>query len=191
MATASRKHLVLDHDVHLRLMRRKRETGLAASQIGNAILRVCLDGSVPQFELLRDTLVSAGKLTEADFDEAIAETIDALRAKTENWTDCLPESQSEPSNPGSWEIREIGEQEDGALRLLEFRARDRRERPTPAHHNAADVHVLIVSGHVLFAVNSRHSLHTAPSTLHIPAGSIHLSVPLTEDARYLAVSVPK
>jgi len=188
---AQRKHFVLDHDVYLRLMRRKRETGLTASRIGNAILRTCLDGSASLFRLLRDTLVESGKLTGEEFDEAIAETIRSLHQTSDDWTTLLVEGEGGSTIVGSWEVRELGTcvgLDD--CHIFEFVARDGRERPIPLHHHAQKNRVQVLAGSVLFVVDCRHVLLRVPESLVIPSGCIHMATPLTEDARFLSILVP-
>jgi len=184
-----KKHFVLDHDVYLRLMRRKRETGLTASRIGNAILRTCLDANASFYRDLRERLVANGSLSEVAFDEAFRETVCSQSEAIEDWRDLLKLSDEGHQVVGSWEIREIGSCK-GACQVLEFLARDGRGQPIPLHHHAQENRVQVLSGHVLFVVDYRHVLLGAPEVLTIPSGSIHTATPLTDDARFLCVLVP-
>jgi hypothetical protein len=183
-----KKHLVLDHDVYLRLMRRKRETGLTASVIGNAILRTCLDGNASLYRQLRERLVASGDLTERAFDEAFRNMVCSLAEMSEEWRG-LRDSDEESCVVGSWEVRKIGICE-GACRVLEFAARDGRDIPIVLHYHPEESRIQVLAGQVLFIVDYQHMLLGAPEALTIPSGCFHAATPLTDDARFLSVLVP-
>ena len=184
-----KKHFVLDHDVYLRLMRRKRETGLTASRIGNAILRTCLDANASFYRDLRERLVARGSLTGAAFDEAFRETVCSQSESIEDWRDLLELTDEGHGVVGSWEVREIGSCK-GACQVLEFVARDGRAHPIPLHHHVQENRVQVLAGQVLFVVDYRHVLLGEPEALVIPSGTIHTATPLTADARFLSVLAP-
>jgi len=187
---AQKKHFVLDHDVYLRLMRRKRETGITASRLGNGILRACLDGSVSLLDLLRESLVKSGKLTDEEFFDAVRETIAAFRETRNDFGGHLPEDGQDSAEIGSWKVRRIRDSIENGHRVFCFEARNARKRQFPLHFHEEDAHVMVVSGEILFEVNCTQSMHRAPSSLLVRSGSIHSATPLSPDASFISILTP-
>ncbi|MBU1050921.1 hypothetical protein KKG90_12980 [Candidatus Bipolaricaulota bacterium] len=186
---ATKKHLVLDHDVHLRLRRRKKTLGISIREIGNSILRICLDRSIPMIELLRDELVDMGKITTAEYDTAIELAMKRL-ARTCTTDDAfLPSGTEGSSKSGSWDICHLCHLGPGNVRVYGFSARNMRKLMTPTHYHMQDLHALVLSGVVAFHVGTEQHHIGASSGFHIPAGQLHSTVPLTSDARMLVALV--
>lgn len=182
---ATKKHLVLDYDVYLRLNKRKRETGLPASTIGNAILRTCLDHTAQRVDLLREVMSEAGKITRDEFDEFLAKTAVLSRELSADGDELLQTATKEPIEAGSWMMRVNYQASDGALVVVECWVHDRRKRPVKSYYHNDGVHVLVLNGSVLYQImGDQHILH-ARDTLYIPGGAVHAATPLSDDARLL------
>ena len=182
---ATKKHLVLDHDVYLRLCKRKRDTGLPLTKIGNAILRTCLDHTAQRVDLLREVMFEAGKLTREEFDELLAKTADVARQWSTNGDELLQAAIRDSAQAGNWAMSVDYRASNGTLMVVECWVRDRRKRPVKSHYHHDDEHVLVLNGSVLYQVREQqHILHTQ-NTLYIPGGVAHAVTPLSDDARLL------
>jgi len=182
---ATKKHLVLDHDVYLRLRKRKRETGLPVTTIGNAILRTCLDHTAQRVDLLQKIMSDAGMLTPDEFYELLAKTADISRQWSSDGDELLQAAIRDPAEAGNWAISVDYQASNGALMVVECWVQDRRKRPVEAHYHHDDEHVLVLNGSVLYQVKGeQHILHIR-DTLCIPGGTVHAAIPLSDDARML------
>ena len=79
----TQKHLVLDHDVHLRLAKRKREIGLSLRDIGNLILREVLSQPRLLVNTVGDRLVDLGLVDAEQFREALEHATAQIRQSAE------------------------------------------------------------------------------------------------------------
>lgn len=179
----TKKHLVLDHDVHLRLQRRKRELGISIKGIGNSILRTCLDRTAPLLDLVRDELIEMHKITAADYRGAV-ERVMARVAQQSAIDDAFPlPAEGETVVSGSWEIECIHHPSSGGVCIYNCTAHNLRKLMTPSHYHKQDMHVLVLSGVVAFYIGTDQRHLSANSGLYIPAGQVHAKVPLTQDTR--------
>ncbi|MBE0634829.1 hypothetical protein IH601_02360 [Candidatus Bipolaricaulota bacterium] len=186
---ATKKHLVLDHDVHLRLQRRKKDLGMPIKEIGNSILRVCLDKSIPLIEFLRDELVAMGKVTLDEYDAAIKQAME-MASRTYTTDDAfLPSGEEGDAICGSWTIQCLHNLNPDNIRIYCFSTHDMRKLMTPSHYHSQDMHALVLSGVVAFHLETDQHHLSVNSGLHIPAGRVHSKVPLTPDARMLVALV--
>jgi len=185
----SRKHLVLDHDVHLRLLRRKKILGISIRGIGNSILRVCLDKSIPMIEFLRDELVAMGKITPNEYDAAIQRAMKRAAEISRTDDSFLPAGNEGAVVSGSWTIKRLHHLKPGNVRIYDFSVDNMRGLMTPSHYHSQDLHALVLSGVVAFHVGTDQHHLAATSGIHIPAGQSHSGVPLAADTRMLVALV--
>ena len=185
----TKKHLVLDYDVHLRLQRRKKQLGLSIKAIGNAILRICLDKSPSMFALLGDELIGMGRITPDEYNAAIERTLKRA-AQIYAADDVFLLSAGEGSVPyGSWELKCLYGPEDDGTRVFSLQTRDKRGLMTPVHCHREDLHALVLSGKVVFQVGADQHVVGANSGIHVPAGQVHATSPLSSSARMLIALV--
>ena len=182
-----KKHLVLDYDVHAKLGKRKRQTGIPLRNIGNVILRSVLSAAPAVSDVVVDRLKQMGRLSEEEHvDLARAAAHELSAAATTG--DCAMNWVSETDRiAGSWLIRRIGQTEDMSCEVLHAVARDRRGRPILPHTHEADEWILVVEGSVLVCIAGQHILLGPSESACIPAGEIHDATALSGETRALVV----
>ena len=77
----TQKHLVLDYDVHLRLMKRKSETGLSIRNIGNLILREALSQPHLLVDAVGEQLADLGLLTIEMYRQSVEQAVKEINER--------------------------------------------------------------------------------------------------------------
>ena len=187
----ARKHLVLDYDVHLRLQRRKNETGLALHDIGNAILRSVLSQPLLVVDAVRDQLIQSGTCSQEAFQDALRSGIQRINVLARGEQELLSSpGKNGDSASGSWSIHSLYRAPDGGFELFEARARDARKRPTPLHLHDEEESLQVLSGNVLVVDEIHHLLLTSGDCHCVERRHAHSVTPVTKDARVLVTLIP-
>jgi len=154
-------------------------------EIGNAILRTCLDHAAPLFELLRDELVRTGKVTDEDYYEAVSQAIASSHERFPSGDETLVPTDEETMVNGNWMTTLLYQSDGDPVRVFESRARGDRNRSSPMHYHEEDEHILLLCGKMICQVGVEQHVIDAVSGIHIPAGQLHASIPLGADVRLL------
>lgn len=183
------KHLVLATDVHQKLKRKKQQTGLTLTEIGNSILRSVL--SRPSFgEVIGQKLVESGKISLADYKQVIADVAKEVQGIADPFADLVDATPQETLIVGSWEGKEIYKSPDGSYQLLEWWARDTQKVPARAHYHDQEGTIVVLSGEVMVEVECEKLTLGPMNSIYIPLHEAHSKTPLTDDARVLLINKP-
>jgi len=183
----ARKHLVLDYDIHQKLRRRKRETGLTLRQIGNSVLRCVLSQPKLLSDRIGERLVATHRITQEEYQSLLSAVIAELSNEAVDGQTLLKEVEPGTYTAGSWKIRELSLDDAAEHGLAEYAARDARRRSTGTHIHRWKEILLVLSGEVLVMMGGEHRLVGPTQTLVIPAGTAHSKIPLTRETRALVV----
>ena len=186
---SSHKHLVLDPDVHLKLRRRKRQTGLTVKEIGNSVLRSMLSRPLLG-EVIAEKLIAMGKLSPQEYEQLVAEAAREVNNTTNQIDSLIQRTPQKTFVCGSWELREVYCSPDNAYQVMERWARDANKNPMPSHRHEANESITVLTGKVHLTVEAQEHLLQSPSVFHITSGQIHSSIPLTRDTRVVTVMTP-
>jgi len=117
---STKKHLVLDDDVHEALEQRKGLTGSSIKDIGNDVLRSSLE-SVFLGDIIGRILVESGKVSENEYGQALEQAFTKIKT-----TPNLPVERTLKGTlvAGSWESRQLFQRSDGSFQILESWTRD-------------------------------------------------------------------
>jgi len=185
----SRKHLVLDDDVHAHLTLQKRTTGLSLQEIGNSQLRAGLRPS-QLCHLLRTILTEAGQVTPSGYDAALREAASQLQEATT--TGKLPIQRTEDGTfvSGSWELREAFRSVGNAFQIMECWARDANRLPMELHAHTADEYIIVLAGTLLLELDRSPVVLEASDHVRIPGQIAHAITPLDRDCHAMKVMIP-
>ena len=186
---ASKKHLVLDQDVHQSLSKRREMTGLPIGRIGNAILRSHMRAARHE-RLVGEELVRRHHVSCEEY-KAVLESVERRvrdgRGSGTPYAERIGECEF---LAGSWEIHNLFESPVGAFQLLECWTRDSDMRPLSQHAHAVEQHVIVLEGRCIVIMKGIPSILTKDCALRIPAEVTHGVTPLDEDCHLLAVMTP-
>ena len=185
----SRKHLVLDQDVHEALSQRREMTGVPIGQLGNKILRSHILSSLCE-RLMGEELVQRGHVSWEEY-ESILESVDR-RARSRRSIGPAPVERVGEREfiAGSWEIHNLFESPVGAFQLLESWARDPHMHPLSQHAHAGEQYVVVLEGRCIVVMKGIPSILTKDCVLRVPSGVTHSATPLDADSHLLIVMVP-
>ncbi len=158
--------------------------------IGNSILRSQM-AAVQLEQLVGLELISTGKVTAEEYQGALREATDALR-RTRTPSASLPLEKGENGIffAGSWAIHSLFCLPEGTCQLLEAWARDACERSTEQHSHDADEYIVALDGKTLIVLNGVPCTLRKNNVLQVPAGAMHSTTPLGQDAHLLFLLVP-
>ena len=185
----NRKHLVLDDDVYDCLVKRRSLTGTTMGAIGNGILRSHISSRRIE-QLVGEHLVSGGKITPEEYEEALLHASESVRRSSPSAPLCLAEGEDGLLTTGSWCIRNLLSPPEQTFQLLEAWARDACERSTEQHTHGGDEYIVLVEGKALCVVNGLPCTLQKGTMLHIPTGAIHTMLPVGIDCHLLILVVP-
>ncbi len=186
---ASKKHLVLEDDVYLKLKRRKTQTKLSVKAIGNSILRRALSRP-PLPEAIGDKLVKMGKVSKEEYEQAVTEAIKDSQKIPAHVSEIIKPTDRNTFVAGSWEFKELCRSQDGAFQVLECWARDETKTFVQPHSHSEFEYFIVVAGRVQFESEMGNQVLTPTDSLCIPPERLHSNAPLTKDTRALVVSMP-
>ena len=185
-----KKHLVLDYDVHLRLQKRKRKTGLSLRSIGNMILRAVLSQPTLLTDAVGKRLVDSGLLELDAYEEAVRQAVEDVERASLDGTELAVPGQDGNLVSGSWELRNAYRSPDEAFQIIEAWAADPRKKATATHSHAEDEHMLVLSGSVMLTEEGQEMILSAGMCYHILEGRIHSAIPLDTSVRILTTFIP-
>ena len=186
---ATRKHLVLDDDIHRALMKQKSETGLHLTDIGNCLLRSLLGGPAVA-DAVAFKLIESGKLTEEEFRRLREEAVIELRGQIPDVGRFVRHAKHDAFTAGSWQIRQVYCAQDGLFQVLSAEARDTRQRPFPAHSHGSDEFFVVLKGALLVTIGERAEIVNAPGCVHVSRLTSHSTTPLTGDTLVVGILSP-
>ena len=93
---------MLDRDVHLKLRRRKRQTGLTVKEIGNSVLRSMLSRPLLS-EVIAEKLVAMCKLSPKEYGGLVAEATREVDKATKQIDSWIQRTTNGTFVSGSWE----------------------------------------------------------------------------------------
>ena len=188
-AVPTRKHLVLDDDVHEALVGRRDMTGLPISKIGNSILRAHI-AAVLLEDLVGRALVERGRISQDEYSEVLRQASNELRRSFRPGHPPVEATADGELISGSWGVKSVFSSPDGAFQILECWARDSLQQPMGQHSHDADEFFIALSGRALFVMHGLPFTLMPGNTLQVPAGAAHSAVPLNAECHILAVTVP-
>jgi mannose-6-phosphate isomerase-like protein (cupin superfamily) len=183
---STKKHLVLDDDVHEALEQRKGLTGSSIKDIGNDVLRSSLE-SVFLGDIIGRILVESGKVSENEYGQALEQAFTKIKT-----TPNLPVERTLKGTlvAGSWESRQLFQRSDGSFQILESWTRDSRKLPMQAHQHAAEEFFVVLAGRIIVTMSGTPYTLRPLSMLQVPGGVIHSVEPLDDDCHLLSVLLP-
>ena len=187
---ASKKHLVLSPDVHQKLRKKKEETGLTLTEIGNSILRVTL--SRPSFgEMVGQKLIEMGRISPVDYEQALAHVLSESKGSANPFVDLLHVTPNHTLIGGCWEGKERYVAADRSHQIIEWwvATEDAKEPPRSHYHEQAGIIVCLLGG-VQIKIDAESHVLGAGDSVPIPARVLHTVTPLTDNARTLQINMP-
>jgi len=185
---ASKKHLVLALDVHQKLRKKKEETGLTVTEIGNSILRETL--SRPSFgEMVGQKLIEMGRISPVDYEEALAHVLSESKGSTNPFVDLLRVTPNHTLVGGCWEGKERYVAADRSYQIIEWWVADTKEPPIAHHHEQAGI-ITCLFGGVKIVIDTESHVLGAGDAVKIPARVVHTVASLTDNARTLQINMP-
>ena len=186
---ASKKHLVLDDDVYLKLSRQKARTNLAAKTIGNSILRSVL--SRPRLsDAIGERLVKMGKVTPEEYERVLKESIKEVEKAPPHVSEIIDTTDHRTFTSGSWEFQERWRSPDAAIAVVECWARDAKCTPMTSHYHAESEFLIVTRGRVQVQTETQTEVLQAGESFSLPEGHIHSNGPLSDDARMFVITTP-
>lgn len=185
-----KKHLVLDNDVHLRLQKRKKSTGLTQQSIGNLILRSVLSQPNLLMETVGKKLADLGTIPLEEYEEVVKSVIRDIGQSAAKSTALLELGPGDSLVTGSWQVNLLHRSPDDSFQIVEAWARNARNEPVAHHIHSEDEYVVVLSGCVMLEDAGRHTLLDPGSCFRIPTGDLHSLVPLGGDVQTLVTFVP-
>jgi len=185
-----KKHLVLDNDVHLRLQKRKKSTGLTQQSIGNLILRSVLSQPNLLMETVGKKLADSGAIPLEEYEEVVKSAVRDIGQSATEGTTLLEPGPENSLVTGSWQVNLLHRSPDDSFQIVEVRARNARKEPIADHIHSEDEYVLVLSGCVMLGDAGRHVLLEPDSCYRIQSGHLHSLVPLGGDVQTLITFVP-
>jgi len=186
---ASKKHLVLDDDVYLKLRRRRARTRLSGKAIGNSILRSVLSRP-PLPEAIGKKLTEMGKVSKEEYEQAVADAIKDVQKVPAHVSEIVEPTDDETFVTGSWEFKELCRSPNGEFQVLECWARDKRYMLVKPHFHSEVEYFIVVTGRVQIESETGSQVLGPAEFLCIPPEAVHSNGPLTEDTRVLVLSIP-
>ncbi len=182
----TKKHLVLDDDVHEALEERKELTGSAIKEIGNSVLRACLE-SVFLGDMLGSILVKQGLVSQDDYEQAIDQASAKLTKPSK-----LPIQRTAKGTvvAGSWESRQLFQRSDGAFQILELWTKDSRQLPIQQHRHPGDEFLVLLKGRAILTMSGLPYTLGPLNMLQVPAGVVHSLKPCACDCHLLCILSP-
>jgi len=185
-----KKHLVLDHDVHLRLQKRKKLTGLAQQSIGNLILRSVLSQPNLLMETVGKKLADSGAIPLEEYEEVVRSAIRDIGECAAKGTDLLELGPDSSLLAGSWQVNLLYRSPDDSFQIVEARARDARKEAIACHIHSEDEYGLVLSGCVMLDKAGQSTLVDAGNFFRIRSGYFHSLTPLCGDTKTLITFMP-
>jgi mannose-6-phosphate isomerase-like protein (cupin superfamily) len=186
---SSDKHLVLDPDVHEKLISRKRASHVTVREIGNTVLRSALSHP-PLSDAIARKLIGEGKLSEADYVKARADAIRELDDCRQQVSDLLDPTDRGTLISGSWEIAMGRSGSKPHYQVLDCWAIDGSQNPLPLHsHEESTEYFIVLQGRILVSMEEG-SIVEEGACFRILPGEPHSVTPLTADTRVIAVCSP-
>jgi quercetin dioxygenase-like cupin family protein len=186
---STKKHLVLDDDVHEVLKEKKELIGSSIKEIGNSVLRTSLR-NVFLGDILGRTLVEEGLVSEDGFAHALEEASAELRTAQAKLKVAIDTTKKGTLVSGSLETRQLFRRSDGAFQVLECWTRDSRGLPMEAHSHAANAFFIMLQGRMLVTMTGIPYALRPLNVLQVPSGVVHSVKPLDADCHMLAVLIP-
>jgi quercetin dioxygenase-like cupin family protein len=183
---STKKHLVLDDDVHEALEERKELTGSPIKEIGNSVLRSYLE-SVLLGDILGNILIKKGLVSKSDYEQAIEQASAQLKKPHK-----LPIQRTTKGTvvAGSWESRQLFQRSDGAFQIIELWTKDSRQLPIQQHSHPGDEFLVLLKGRVILTMNGVPYTLRSLNMLQIPAGAVHSLKPCDCDCHLLSILSP-
>jgi len=186
---STKKHLVLDDDVHEILKGTKELTGSSIKEIGNSVLRTSME-SVFLGDIVGRILVDKGKVSEDEYGRALEQASTELRLSQATVRVPVEMTKKGTLVAGSWETRQIFRRSDGAFQVLECWTRDSRQLPMQAHRHANDEFFIMLHGRTIITMSGTPYTLGSLNILQVPAGVVHSVRPLDADCHMLTVLSP-
>jgi len=186
----SKKHLILDYDVHLRLQKRKAQTGLTQQAIGNLILRSVLAQPNLLVEVVGRKLADSGAIPLEEYEELVRSAIQDIGRNTASGADLLEPGPGNNLVAGSWQVNLLHRSPDDSFQIVQARTWNARKAPIAHHIHSEDEYGLVLSGCVMLEVAGQHTLVDCGSCFRIQRGQSHSLVPLSGDVQTLITFVP-
>lgn len=186
---STKKHLVLDDDVHEILKQRKELTGSSIKEIGNSALRTVIE-NVFLGDIVSRILVESGKLSEQEYNRVLEQAAVELRRSHDTVGVPVEKTIRGTLVSGSLETRQLFRRSDGAFQVLECWTRDSRSLPMQAHRHSADEFFIALHGRTIITMSGTPYTLQPLSMLQVPSGVVHSVKPLNADCHMLAILVP-
>jgi len=186
---STKKHLVLDDDVHEILKERKELTGSSIKEIGNSVLRTSIE-NVFLGDIVGRILVEKHKLSEDEYNHALGQASAELRQSQANVRVPVETTSKGTLVAGSLENRQLFRRSDGAFQVLESWTRDSRCLPMQAHRHTADEFFIVLHGRIIITMSGTPYTLGPLNVFQVPAGVVHSVKPLDADCHMLAILVP-
>jgi len=185
----SKKHLVLDDDVYLKLNRRKARTKLAAKTIGNSILRSVL--SRPHLpDVIGQRLIKMEKVTPEEYERVLEESKREVEKVPTHVSEIIDTTDQRTFTAGSWQFQERWRSSDAAIAVVECWARDGKCTPMKSHYHAESEFLIVTRGRVQVQTEEQTEVLDVGESFSLSAGHIHSNGPLSDDARMFVITVP-
>jgi mannose-6-phosphate isomerase-like protein (cupin superfamily) len=185
----TRKHLVLDDDVHEALTLRRDMMGFPIKQIGNGILRSHISASLFT-EFLGEKLTEMGCVTKEQFQDVLQHVDRRLKDERRAGAPPLTRLPNGHFVSGSWEIKTLFEDPVGSFQLLEAWARDGFQNSMTQHIHDSEEYLIALSGRCFVVMGGTPFTLTSPSGLRISAGAPHSATPLDRECRIAILVTP-
>jgi mannose-6-phosphate isomerase-like protein (cupin superfamily) len=187
---STRKHVNLDMDVHLKLKKRRKQTGLTIKQTANSLLRCALNQRQLLYDVVGERLVESGRVTRDEYSEIVAETLDEIRERAAQGHDLLIPRPDGTYVAAGWRFEPLHADPEGSFQIVHARVVDARKRVAPVHVHPVDEVITVVSGHIIVHSESSCTTLDESGCVRIPAGDAHSTTPLTPNTAVLLLFVP-
>ena len=182
----SRKHLVLDGDVHEALSRQKALTRLPLKEIGNSILR-SHSADLLMATIIGNLLVAEDLVTSAEYQELMDRAAGKVQQSFTDSSVLLEPKAGDSLTIGSWEIANILTSAKGTFQIMEYWARDTFRTPIPGHHHEGDEFLVSLRGRTIVTLRGTSHILGPKNMLQIPAGCTHSATPLDDTVHLIAI----
>lgn len=184
------KHLVLDYDVHLRLMKRKAATGFSIRDIGNLILRETLSQPHLLVDVVGEKLVDLGLLTPEVYNQAVDQAVKEINQRAVNCQELVSSGEDGTLIAGSWRLLSIHRSEDDTFQIVEARTKDARKKSIPPHIHDEDEYFHVLEGRVLVTDEGQQVILGPESCYRILRGHAHTATPLDGSVYAMITFIP-
>ena len=187
---STRKHVNLDMDVHLKLVKQRKQSHLTIKAIANGILRCALSSGRLLQEAIGEILVERGYIDTEEYSDVTQAAYERVRACSIPDDESFVRVAQSIYTAGSWTVKLLHACPEGSHQILEASARDARRRATPIHvHNSTEC-LVVLSGSVVAHLGDRVQMLKANDSLSIPSGTPHSMTPLTRETVLSVTLVP-